>query len=108
MPVMAAPDISVGTSSLMWGYINGPVALENPSQKKSRAKTDRGIPGGIIARMIIVSTIMIKPATMIHLRVLNNLSETAPQQGAPRIMPTVSSKMRLPAVRAEYPMTSIR
>ena len=108
MPVMAAPDISEGMSSLMWGYINKPVALKNPKQKKSSAKTDRGVPGGISARMTNVSAMMIEPAIMIHLRVLNNLSEPIPQQGAPSIMPTFRSKMRLPVVRAEYPITSIK
>jgi len=105
---MAAPDISEGTSSLIWGYINKPVALKKPRQKNSGDNTDTDVPGGIKTRMIIVNNMLIEPATMTHLRVLNTLSETVPQQGAPRIMPTVSKNMRLPVVRAEYPITSIR
>jgi hypothetical protein len=108
MPVIAVPDISKGMSSLMWGYINKPVALKNPKQKKSRDTSDKGVPRGIIARIIIVSTMAIEPAMMTHLRVLNSLSDRMPQQGAPEIIPTFKSKMRLPVVRAEYPRTSIK
>ena len=48
------------------------------------------------------------PAKIIHLRVLNSLSDNAPQNGEPKIIPTFKSRMRLPVVNAEYPMTSIR
>ena len=83
IPVMAAPDISAGMSSLIWGYIKIPVALKNPKPKNNKANANSGMSAGIIAMRMMVSTMPIDPATMTHLRVLNNLSDKVPQIGEP-------------------------
>ena len=108
MPVMAAPDISAGMSSLIWGYIKTPVALKKPKPKNNRPNAKSGMSAGIMAMITMVSTMPTEPATMTHLRVLNNLSDNVPQIGDPSIMPTFKSKIKLPVVKADNPMTSIK
>jgi len=108
MPVMAAPDISGGMSSLIWGYIKTPVALKKPKAKNNRANTKSGMSAGIMAMIMMVSTMPTEPATITHLRVLKNLSDNVPQIGEPEIMPTFKSRIRLPVVKVDNPMTSIK
>jgi len=101
MPVMAAPAISTGIRSLIWGYISNPAEEKNPNAKKNEVTTARLASGGINIKTRAIAARTARQKTMIHLRVLKTRSESAPQKGLPIMMPTVINNITLPVFTAE-------
>ena len=108
MPVMAAPAISCGMRSLIWGYINIPPAAASPNAKKIGATTNSPLFGERVFSIKKITAVIRRQKTISPSRVLNTLSDSIPNSGHPMINPTFNSNIKLPVRMAEYSITSMR
>ena len=108
MPVMAVPARSMGIRSLMWAYMIWPALLKNPNPKNSRASGKNPTPDGSWESTVSTTSIPTSPKITTFFREPIPASDSHPQKGLPRTIPTLMRNKRLPVATGETPTTFIR